>query len=179
MAEQPVSARPRRHLPRGLYEARPFIAMAIGGAAAMAALAHALSLGEESVLACGAMGAGCLLVLYGGLTKQMRNEHRRRIRMIAEIKAEWRNREAMAGIGAALDAGAKRTRHRSGRFAFLNEPYVRGAIACMVGGTTLAAIALVGSLGSGELSVWQACELALGSIIAVYGGLLHRVHLEA
>ena len=181
MAERVVSARPRRHLPRGLYEARPFIAMAIGAVAAFAALAHALSLGEESVLACSAMGVGCLLVLYGGMTKQMRNEHRRRIRLIAQIKAEWRERarEALAGAGPQQRHRATRSPRGRGRFAFLKEPYVRGAIACMVGGSTLAAIALFGSLRGGELSVWQACELALGSIIAVYGGLLHRVHLEA
>ena len=58
-----VNARaPRRHLPAGLYEARPYVAIVVGGIAAIGSLVHALSLGEESALACVVLGVGCLLV---------------------------------------------------------------------------------------------------------------------
>jgi len=175
---------PRWHLPASLYEARPYIAIGIGGIAAIGSLVHALSLGEESALACVVLGVGCLLVLYGGMTKQMRNDHRRRIRMIAEIKAEWRRREAL--IAQAATEGRRYEGEpalppvlRTSRFAFLKVPEVRGALACIVGGTGLAGIALFGSLEAGDMTMWDAGQLALGSIIALYGGLLSRAPYEA
>lgn len=174
---------PRRHLPAGLYEARPYVAIVVGGIAAIGSLVHALSLGEESALACVVLGVGCLLVLYGGMTKQMRNEHRRRIRMIAAIKAEWRRREVL--IAQATAAGRRYEGEpalppvlRASRFAFLKSPEVRGALACIVGGTGLAGIALFGSLEVGDMTAWDAGQLALGSIIALYGGLLSRAQHE-
>ena len=174
---------PRRYLPTGLYEARPYVAIAIGGIAAIGSLVHALSLGEESSLACVVLGVGCLLVLYGGMTKQLRNEHRRRIRLIAAIKAEWRRQDALIAKAAAEGRRYERVPElppvlRASRFAFLKSPEVRGALACIVGGAGLAGIALFGSLEAGEMTLWDALELALGSIVALCGCLLSRAHYE-
>ena len=167
--------------PASLYEARPIAAIVIGGSAALAALVHALSLGEESVLACAALGAGCLLVLYGGMVKQLRNEHRKRAEMVEAIKAEWRRRNALIAAAAALGKRYDEpppAAPRPARFLFLRERYVRGAVACIIGGGALATIAVYRALDAGDLSVWEATELALGSIVALYGGLLYRARYE-
>lgn len=172
---KPMAVDPRRiRWPRGLYEARPFAAIALGLSAAIVALGKALNAGEESIAICLTISAGGMLALYGGMVGQLRSETRRRQRLIAEIKAEARRRDEEYANGTWRMRRLEPPRPTPRWLEILRDPWVRAAIVCMAGGTLLAVVGVARCLWVGDITIWEASEIAIGSVIALYGGLLEQ-----
>ena len=63
--------------PRALYETRPAACLSLGALLGAVALAIALVAGYWPDYAAGILTVGIVLALYGGITRQLRGEHRR------------------------------------------------------------------------------------------------------
>jgi len=63
--------------PHTLYEWRPTACLASGALLGAAALGEALHEGAWPALGAGLLALGCVIALYGGITRQLRGEYRR------------------------------------------------------------------------------------------------------
>lgn len=72
-------AAPHRKLwwPRPLYEVRPAVCLAAGALLGLGSVADAILEGYWPTRGAALLALGCVIAIYGGVTAQLRGEHRR------------------------------------------------------------------------------------------------------
>ena len=64
-------------LPEPVYEAKPYGALGLGALVGIGSFFRSLSEGSWDMVFAAAFVAGCLVLVYGGMILQMRQEYRR------------------------------------------------------------------------------------------------------
>jgi hypothetical protein len=186
-----MTPRPRKvWWPRPAYEARPWIALALGAAAALASMYTAFYQHDQSALTAAGLGAGSMLALYGGVIMQARNdfrasERRRRAALAARVNRDLPapvlarepappRRATTAPPGAARRGpGSEAPATRRGPPAI--DPLLLRVIGCVLIGCLVAGASLYSVLDEGSFTMLSALGLLVGSLLALYGALLQEM----
>lgn len=188
-----MTRRPRKvWWPRPAYEARPWIALALGVAAALASMYAAFYQHDQSALTAAGLGGGSLLALYGGVIMQARNdfrasERRRRAALAARVNRDppapvlarepaRPRRTATAPPGAARRGpGSEAPRTRPVPVGPAVDPLLLRVIGCVLIGCLLAGASLYDVMDGGSFTMLSALGLLVGSLLTLYGGLVQEM----